>query len=69
MKNFKFKIVVTSGALSEINLEMNGKLNGSFPNSRDFSSAQDAGYKLTYKLTVTDKGASYEPAASVDKVK
>ena len=48
---------------------MNGKLTASFPGSRDFQSAQDAGYKLTYSLTVTNDGASYEPAASVDKVK
>lgn len=69
VKNFKFKIIIKNGALSEINLEMNGKLTASFPNSRDFAAAQDAGYKLTYKLEVTDKGADYEPASSVDKVK
>ena len=69
VKNFKFKIITVSGALSEISLEMNGKLTASFPGSRDFQSAQDAGYKLTYSLTVTNDGASYEPAASVDKVK
>lgn len=69
IKNFKFKIVITNGALSDISLYMNGKLNGSFPGSRDFTEAQDAGFKLEYTLKVTDKGASYEPAATVDKVK
>ena len=69
VKNFKFKIIIANGALSEINLEMNGKLTASFPGSRDFTQAQDAGYKLNYELKVTNDGSSYEPAASVDKVK
>lgn len=69
VKNFKFKIIIASGALSEINLEMNGKLTASFPGSRDFTQAQDAGYKLEYNLKVNNDGASYEPAATVDKVK
>ena len=69
IKNFKFKIIIANGALSEINLEMNGKMTTSFPGSRDFTSSQDAGYKLEYKLTVTTDGNSYEPAATVDKVK
>ena len=46
VKNFKFKIIIANGALSEINLEMNGKLTASFPGSRDFTQAQDACYKL-----------------------
>lgn len=69
VKNFSFKIVLTNGTLTSISLKMNGKLSASFPNSRDFSVAQDAGYKLEYTLTVTDKGSSYEPAGTVDKVK
>lgn len=69
VKNFKFKIIIANGALSEIKLEMNGKLSASFPGSRDFTQAQDAGYKLEYELKVTDKGSDYEPAATVDKVK
>lgn len=69
VKNFKFKIIVANGVLSEIKLEMNGKLTASFPDSRDFKEAQDAGYKLDYELKVTNDGASYEPAATVDKVK
>ena len=69
IKNFKFKIVVTNGALSDISLTMNGKMSASFPGSRDFATAQDAGFKLEYTLKVTDKGSSYEPEASVDKVK
>lgn len=69
VKNFKFKIVITNGALTDISLIMNGKMSVSFPGSRDFTVAQDAGYKLEYTLSVTDKGSSYEPAESVDKVK
>ena len=69
IKNFKFQIVVTNGELTDISLKMNGKMNVSFPGSRDFTTAQDAGFKLEYTLKVTDKGSSYEPAASVDKVK
>ena len=69
VKTFEFEIIVANGALSEINLKMNGKLSASFPGSRDFTTAQDAGYKLTYELKVTNDGASYEPAATVDKVK
>ena len=53
---------------SEINLEMNGKLTASFPNSRDFTVAQDAGYKLEYNLKVTDDAKKFEPASSVDKI-
>ena len=69
VKNFEFKIIVVDGVLSEITLDMNGKANVSFPNSRDFTTAQAAGYKLSYSLSVTDNGSSYEPASSVDKVK
>ncbi len=69
VKDFEFNIVVAGGALSEINLSLNGAFVASFPESRDFESAADAGFKLTYKLTVTDKGATYEPAAEVSKVK
>ena len=69
LKNFEFKIIVASGALSKISLEMNGKLTGSFPNSRDFTVAQDAGYKLKYTLETTTKGSDYEPASSVSGVK
>ena len=68
IKNFKFKIIIANGALSEISLKMNGKMNASFPNSRDFTEAQDAGYKLEYSLNVTDKGSSYEPASSVSDI-
>ena len=69
VKNFKFKIVIKDGAFSELSLVTNGKMNVSFPDSRDFTSKQDAGYKLEYTLTVTDEGSNYEPAATVDKVK
>lgn len=68
VKNFKFKIVIKNGALSEISLKINGKMSASFPESRDFTEAQDAGYKLDYSLEVTDKGSSYEPANSVNNI-
>ena len=68
VNNFKFKIIIANGALSEISLKMNGKMNASFPNSRDFTEAQDAGYKLEYSINVTDKGSSYEPASSVSDI-
>ncbi len=69
LKDFEFQIVLLNGSLSEISLEMNGSFSASFPGSRDFSSSQDASFSLKYSLEVTDKGASYEPAATVDKVK
>lgn len=69
VKNFEFKITIANGTLSEIKLEMNGKLSASFPGSRDFTQVQDAGYKLEYELKVNDDGSDYEPAATVDKVK
>ena len=69
VKTFEFKVIIKDGAFSEISLKMNGKMNVSFPDSRDFANKQDAGYKLTYELKVTDKGSSYEPASTVDKVK
>lgn len=69
LKNFEFQIVLTDGSLSEITLEMNGSFSSCFPGSRDFTAAQEAAFSLEYSLEVTDKGASYEPSASVDKVK
>lgn len=69
VKNFEFKITIANDTLSEIKLEMNGKLSASFPGSRDFTQVQDAGYKLEYELKVNDDGSNYEPAATVDKVK
>lgn len=68
-KDFKFQITILNGSLSEVSLKMNGSFSASFPESRDFTQAQDAGFTLNYSLKVTDKGASYEPAATVDKVK
>lgn len=69
VKEFEFNIVVTSGALSAINLSISGSLVASFPGSRDFETAKDAGFDLKYELTVNDKGSSYEPAAKVSDVK
>lgn len=69
VKDFKFHITILNGSFSEISLKMNGSFVASFPESRDFSQAQDAGFSLNYSLKVTDKGSSYEPAATVDKVK
>ena len=69
VKQFKFNIVITNGALSNIKVVTNGSIVASFPGSRDFQTANDAGFKLDYKLTVTDKGSSYEPASEVSKVK
>ena len=69
VKDFKFKVTITNGAFSEISLKMNGGFIASFPESRDFTAAQDAAFKLEYTLKVTDDGSNYEPAATVDKVK
>lgn len=68
VKNFKFRIIIANGALSEIKLEMNGKLTASFPGSRDFTQAQDAGYKLEYELKVTNKASDFEPADTVNNI-
>lgn len=69
VKDFVFKITIENGAFSEISLKMNGGFSASFPGSRDFTAAQDASFKLEFSLKVTNDGASYEPAATVDKVK
>ncbi len=69
VNDFEFKITLLNGALSEISLEMNGSFSASFPESRDFAATQDAAFTLKYSLEVTDDGASYEPGATVDKVK
>lgn len=69
VKDFEFKITILNGALSEIFLKTNGAFDASFPDSRDFTAKQDAGFTLNYTLKVTADGASYEPAATVDKVK
>jgi hypothetical protein len=69
MKDFKFSITIEGGKLSEIALTTNGAMKTALAGSRDFETAAEAGFKLDYKLTVTDKGDSYEPAATVDKVK
>lgn len=68
VKEFKFKIIIQNGSLVEINLTMNGALVASFPGSRDFTNAADAGFKLTYKLKVTNKASSFEPASSVSDI-
>lgn len=68
VKSFDFEIVVVKGALSEINLVTNGKMSVSYPSSRDFTTADDAGYKLSYNLTVTDKASKFEPAETVKKI-
>ena len=69
VKDFKFNIVIEGGNLSAINLTMNGGFRASFPGSRDFTVAADAGFKLNYTLKVTTDGASYEPASAVKDVK
>ena len=69
IKDFKFQITILNGSFSEISLKMNGGFEASFPGSRDFSGVQNASFKLEYTLKVTTAGASYEPAATVDKVK
>ena len=69
VKDFEFQITILNGSLSEISLEANGSFNASFPESRDFTEAKDAAFSLKYSLEVTDDGSSYEPAATVDKVK
>ncbi len=69
VKDFKFSITVFNALITEINLTMNGALVASFPESRDFTNPDDAGFKLTYNLKVNNDGASYEPAAEVSKVK
>ena len=69
LKDFEFKITLLNGTLSEISLKMNGSFIASFPESRDFSTAKDAGFTLNYSLKVTDDGANYEPGETVDKVK
>ena len=69
IKEFKFNIVIKDGSLSAINLVTNGAIVASFPGSRDFGTANDAGFKLTYNLTVTKDGDNYEPAETVSKIK
>ena len=69
IKDFKFQITILNGAFSEISLKMNGSLRTCFPESRDFTQTADAAFSLNYSLQTTAKGASYEPAATVDKVK
>ena len=69
MKDFKFSITIEGGKLSEIALTTNGAMKTAFVGFRDFETAAEAGFKLDYKLIITDEGDSYEPAATVDKVK
>lgn len=69
VKDFKFQITILNGSFSEMSLKMNGSFVASFPESRDFSQAQDAAFSLNYSLKVTDNGSSFEPAETVDKVK
>lgn len=69
LKDFAFEIVLTNGAFTSLKLKMNGQYSASYPNSRDFTSTQEASFKLELSLTSNKEGDSYEPAASVDKVK
>ncbi len=69
VKDFECAIVIENGALSSIELHTNGRLKASFPQSRDFSTAQEAGFKLDYTLQANDKADAYEPASTVNEVK
>ncbi|MBP5293858.1 MAG: hypothetical protein J6023_07015 [Clostridia bacterium] len=69
VSSFKLNFVFKSGALTGINLEMNGTASISFPQSEEFTSAKEAEFKLTLKMETNDKAADYEPAATVNKVK
>ena len=68
-KDFKFQITIANGTLSKISVKTNGSFETSYPGSRDFTANSAAAFTLNYTLEVTNDGASYEPAASVDKVK
>ena len=68
VKEFKFEIVTTDGVFTSINMVMNGKLKTAYEGSRDFKTAQDAGFKLELSLEANSKGDSYEPASSVNKI-
>ena len=69
VNDFEFNIIIANNEFSSLKLEMNGGIQTSFPNSRDFNAKQDAGYELEFNLSVTDKGSDYEPVSEVGKVK
>lgn len=68
-KEFEFAITFTNGSLTGMELEIDGKINTSYPGSRDFQTNQDGGFKLEFELEITDDGKNYEPASKVSDVK
>gem|GEM_PF-2295933 len=69
VRDFSYNIIVTNGALSKVELDLEGMMKTSFPGSKDFTAVSDAQFKLDFDLTITNDGANFEPAATVDKIR
>lgn len=69
IETYEFEVVLAGNAFKEMTLHIDGAFQTSYPGSRDFTAVQDAGFKLDYSLTTTDKGAGYEPATAVSGIK
>lgn len=67
-KESSIQIIVKDGALSEISFAANGKIKTSFPNSRDFTNAEDASFKVELTIKVTDDAKGFAPADDVSKI-
>lgn len=68
VKEFVFKITISGNAFTKIEMKMNGSMNTSFPNSRDFTTKQSAGFDLKFDLDVTNDAKNFEPAAEVKDI-
>ena len=62
-------IVLEGGKLTSIEITAKGTISTKLAGSRDFTSTQDAAFDLSYKITFTTKGDSFEPYDTVNKAK
>ncbi|MCR5079020.1 MAG: InlB B-repeat-containing protein [Bacilli bacterium] len=69
IKEFNFAIGILNGAIKGLSLFISGSMDACYPESAEFSTKQVAAFKLTFSLTMTEDGSSYEPASKIGDVK
>lgn len=69
VENSEVTINLDGGKLTSIDVNVKGIINTKLDNSRDFTTLQDAEFNLSYKITFTTKGDSFEPFETVNKAK
>ena len=69
VKDSEVTITIEGGKLASIEITAKGTISTKLEGSRDFSSTQDAAFDLSYKITFTTDGDSFEPYETVNKAK